>query len=500
MSKKKTKKVFQGALSTILILYVFVMVLSLILSLIGFESYETYISNGILESSLVTVRNVFSVDGFKYLFTNSVINFKLFEPIVLLVISLIGISIADVSGLFDCLFAPLKKIKSSFLTFIVVLISISITFFGSYSYVMLFPLVGILYKKVGKNPILGLLTVFLGITLGYGTGIMFNYDSYILGVLTQNAARVDVDADYVFSMVSTEYIMVVSTFVISFILTKIIDKRLAPEFKKVSSDANFVKPSYPTLCLFIILICILIYMIVPGLPGSGLLLDNGAERYIDKLFGSSSPFANGFICIFSGIVGICGLFYGYLNGIRTSSVYGKGISKTFDGLGYLFVLMFFIAQLEGLIDWTNIGVVIGAKLIDFISNLQLSGVFLIIVFFVIIVFMSFFLPSVISKWIISAPVVVPLFMRSNITPDFTQFIFQIADSVGKGLTPVFVYFIMLIGFMQKYSGEDCEAVTIIGTLKKTLPIVVIIGLLWILIIALWYISGMPIGINGFSTL
>ena len=65
---KKKKKVFQGALSTIFILFVVVMFLSLILSLIGFESYETYISNGVLESSLITVKNIFSVEGIKYLF------------------------------------------------------------------------------------------------------------------------------------------------------------------------------------------------------------------------------------------------------------------------------------------------------------------------------------------------------------------------------------------------------------------------------------------------
>ena len=141
-----------------------------------------------------------------------------------------------------------------------------------------------------------------------------------------------------------------NTFIISFILSSLIEKRIAPNFKKVNCEISEHKFSYPTLGLFGILMLVLIYMIIPGLPGSGILLDNTAVRYIDKLFGASSPFSNGFICIFSGILGICGLFYGYLNGIKNSSVYSKGISKMFDGLGYLFVLMFFISQLEGLIE------------------------------------------------------------------------------------------------------------------------------------------------------
>lgn len=497
---KKKKKIFQGALSTILLMCLFVMVLSFVLSLVGFESYQTYIRNGYLESSLVTVNNIFSFNGFKYLFNNSVTNFKLFEPLVLLIISLVGISIADESGMLDTVFLPLKKIKGSFLSFLVILVGVSITFFGNYSYVMLFPLVGLLYKKIGKSPILGILTVFLGITLGYGTGIMFNYDSYVLGALTEAAAKVEVDKDYAFSLVTTEYIMVISTFVISIVLSHLIEKWIVPCFKKRESVVSENKFSYPTLGLFIILCLILVYMIIPGLPFSGLLLDNNAVRYIDKLFGSNSPFSNGFICIFSLILGLCGLFYGYLHGIKKTDVYVKGICRTFDGLGYLFVLMFFISQLEGIIEWTNIGTVFGSKMIDFISNLQLSGVFLIVIFFIIVILMSILIPSTINKWIIASPVVVPLFMRSNITPDFTQFVFQIADSVGKGLTPVYAYFIIMIGFMQKYVNEDENSVTIIGTMKMILPIVLLIGLLWIAIIALWYISGMPIGINGFSTL
>ncbi len=498
--KKKKKSFFQGALSTIILMCFIVMVLSFILSLVGFDGYETYISNNKLESSLVTVNNIFSIRGFKYLFTNCVTNFKLFEPLVLLIISLVGVSIADASGMLDPVFLPFRKIKGTFLSFLVILIGVCITFFGSCSYVILFPLVAIMYDKIGRSPILGIITVFLGITLGYGTGIMFNYDSYVLGSLTQSSAIVEVDKDYTFSLVSTEYIMIISTFIISVILAHLIEKRVSVYFKKhdvLASDNSF---SSPVLALFGILVLILVYMIVPGLPFSGLLLDNGSIRYIDKLFGANSPFANSFVCIFSMILSICGLFYGYLKGIKSSDTYIKGITDTFNGFGYLFVLMFFVSQLQGIIEWTNVGNVLGSKMIDFMSNLQLSGAFLIVIFFIIIVIMGIFIPSTSAKWILSSPIVVPLFMRSNITPDFTQFVFQAADSVGKGLTPVFAYFVVMIGFMHKYSTIEDRSYNIVDTLKVTLPITLIIGVVWISIVVLWFISGLPIGINGFSTL
>ena len=61
--KKKKKKFFQGALSTVIIMCLIVMVLSCVLSLLGVDGYETYISNNKLESSLITVNNIFSVNG-----------------------------------------------------------------------------------------------------------------------------------------------------------------------------------------------------------------------------------------------------------------------------------------------------------------------------------------------------------------------------------------------------------------------------------------------------
>ena len=99
-----------------------------------------------------------------------------------------------------------------------------------------------------------------------------------------------------------------------------------------------------------------------------------------------------------------------------------------------------------------------------------------------------------------APTVIPLFMRANISPDFTQFIFKIADSVGKIVSPSFVYFIILIAFLEKYRSDDRKPITFLGTLKILLPTILIISGIWIVILCLWYVGGFPIGIGVNSVL
>ena len=91
-------------------------------------------------------------------------------------------------------------------------------------------------------------------------------------------------------------------------------------------------------------------------------------------------------------------------------------------------------------------------------------------------------------------------MRSNITPNMTQFIFKVADGVGKAITPLFIYYIMTLAFLEKYRISEKNQVSVFGTLKMILPIVLILEAILITIILLWYLIGLPIGVGTYSTL
>ena len=112
---------------------------------------------------------------------------------------------------------------------------------------------------------------------------------------------------------------------------------------------------------------------------------------------------------------------------------------------------------------------------------------------------SIFVPSTLTKWSLISPVIVPLFMRANITPDFTQFIFQVADGVGKSISIFFPYFLITVGLMQKYNYDD-EKITTTGTVKRIMPVVLISAALWILFLVIWYLAGFPVGLSEYTTI
>ena len=153
-------------------------------------------------------------------------------------------------------------------------------------------------------------------------------------------------------------------------------------------------------------------------------------------------------------------------------------------------MMVLISILSGIIDWTNIGVVITTKLINLLVVLNFSG-------FSLIILMTILMPNNLQKWTLISPLIIPLFMRANISPDFTQFLFQVASGIGSSLTPLFIYFIIMLGLMQKYDEED---LSVFKTLKMMLPIILLTTLFWLLLIMCFYVVGLPIGIGTSITM
>ena len=502
---KKKKNILLGPVITIVILTFLVMIISSICSLLDVQGEVTKVNNGTLETSVVNVKNIFSKEGLTYFFSSPVETFKTFKPLVLLIISLMAISIGKASGLFKAIFTPMRKLKPSIVTFLTLFFGIISSFLGEYGFILVMPLTAVIYQYLGKNSMLGILTAFIGVSIGYGAGLVFNFDDYQLGLLTKQAVTVDVDKNYVFNAWSNTYAMGIATFIISIVGTLIIENTLKPKVKEAIKEEDDLNISKKGLLFsniaFIILVLISIYSIIPSLPGSGLLLDNSQTDYVAKLLGNKSPFLDAFGFIFLIIMMICSGIYGKISkNITNTNDFSVGLSKEFDNLGYMFILMFFSSLMISILNYTGLGTVVASWLISLIGNVELTGIPLIVVMFFVIIIMSILIPETITKWQLSSPILIPLFMKANITPEYTQFIFKAADSVGKGITPFFIYFIIMLAFLEKYNNKETNKITVFGTMKLLRPSILMFMILWFIIVIGWFVIGLPLGPNTNVTL
>ena len=501
--RKKNKKVL-GTVSIILIITLITIVLSAVMAKLGLQAEKTALVDGSLIVTFTSIKNFLSVEGFKYLFGNVILNFKMFEPLAIMIISIIAFGIFEVSGLLQAITNPLKNLTSKSLTMLVLLLSFMSSFLGEFSFAIMLPFAAILYYSLGKNAMVGVLTSFLGVTLGYGSGLLFNHDQILLGSLTQIAATMDVDKNYVFNSFSASIIMTVSMLIFVPVISLLIENYISPYFNKpavVNNEREFSKKGlFYSLLAFIILILFGVYMIVPGLPYSGLLLDMSQDSYFDKLFSLQAPFREGLSLLILITISISSLIYGKISkNLESSTGITDSLAIGLQECGYLLMICFFGSIMISVFEWTGIGEWLVCKSVELLSMIPLSGILLIGIFFILIVLLTFFVPSVLTKWSLMSPIIVPLFMRANITPDFAQFIFQVADGVGKSISIFFPYFLITLGLMHKYNSDDMK-IGMGSVIKKIMPVVLITAALWIVFFVIWYLAGFPVGISEYATL
>lgn len=499
MKRKKLKKFNPGPITVMIIISLVLMILSFILNKLGLKGkitdYNTY------ETTTITVNNIFTKEGFSHVIGSSLKNFRAVEPLVAIIVSLITVSILEVSGLLSHIFGRFRNIKSSIITFIVLFISIISTIMGDYSYTVLLPLIPALYKAMNRDPKVGIMTSFIGITMGYGSGIMYNHQDLILGRLTQISGR-NVLNNYTYDSFSLIFIMIASSIILSLVGTIMIEKHFSKKVRRLNVEEKIKskKALIYTLITGLVMFVIVIWSIIPNLPLSGWMLDDKATSYTEKLLGINSPFRDGFMFILLCVSLICSYIYGKISrNIKDSREFNKSISKTFQNTGFIFAGLFFASIMINILNWTNISSVISVNLVELIGKSQMSGVFLITLTLFVCIIITILNPSTVSNWTIASPLMVGSLARANISPAFTQMIFKAGDSIGKCFSPFYIFFIIMLGFLYKSDEED-EEINFFGTMGKMMPVILVMSLTWIIIIIGWNLIGLPLGIGSNTTM
>ena len=492
-----------------LLLTIIVMIISSIGGILNIETSYNSVNNvtGDVTTQVVNIKNLFNRTGLQYLISNMINNFINFAPLANIIVELIGVGVAYKSGFLNSLFKMIGKVvPRKTLTFIVVLLGVISTMFYEVGYVILIPLAAILFMNLGRHPSAGICAAFAGITFGMGAGVVVNnIDSTLLDY--SNSAASILDTGYNMSISGNLFFMIISTFIIAYIGMFVTERYIIPKLGKYTFDEE--EPSQDTivtkkekkgviisLIVCLLLTLILIYCITPNLPFSGLLLYLKENNYVNQLFGINSYFKQGIVTITSFMLIIAGLIYG----IRVKTITNNRdlvncMNYYLKEISSILVLIFFAAQFCLIFKETNIGIFIVASLSELLSNLELSGIVLVLTTFIITVISTIFVPAMGTKWAIMSPVIVPMFMQSSLTPEFAQAVYRGASSATLGMAPLFTYFVILIGFLEIYNKRKNDTVTITDAMSLMLPYTIAYTILWLLIILAFFIIGLPIGPN-----
>ncbi len=502
MFKKKLKL---SPIMTFIIMTIIVIVLSGFLHLLNIQAeYSTVntISN-VAVNNVVEVQNLFSTSGIKHIVTSAVNGFVNFEPLATLIIILIGLGILEKTGFLRSFFTILtRNSKKNTVTFVLIFICLLFSIMGNSGFAIMLPISALLFKYGRRNPLGGIIASFASLSFGYGINVFLSSNDSSLLTLTINAAKT-LDPKYNIGIFFSLFIMLVLLIITSIIFTHITEKRIMPKLPRYETDEEQLVITNKELRgliiglgLGILYILLIIYMIIPGLPLSGAFLDHSGERYIDMIFGNNSLFSKGFIFIITFAFFLIGIGYGFMTKtIKNNKDVTDSLGHSLDDIGSIIVLIFFASLFINVYEESHIGLVITGFISSLIGTLKFTGIGLILITILLIAIANIFCPNSIVKWSMLSATVVPLFMNASISPEFSQLVFLAGDSITNGLSPLFMYFVIYIAFMEKYNKGDM--VTLFGSIKTLVPYSFYSLLIWTVVLLSFYLIGIPIGIGSY---
>ncbi|PJG85716.1 AbgT family transporter [Conservatibacter flavescens] len=427
-------------------------------------------------------------------------NFINFPPLGITIVATLGIGIAEASGFINVgLSRALSIIPKPIVTPAVITISVIAHVAADSAYVILMPIAALIFYSVGKHPLSGIAASFAGLAGGFSASFTPSIIDPIMQSFTQNAARI-IDPVYNVNVLGNYFLSFASTFFVIATCWYITDKILDPRLKRTmpidkdlnQDDVSIHQPSSQDLKAFRIASLVFLFMAI------GLFLlaypDNSILRSPEgSLTAPNSPIMQMIVPLLLLFFAVPSLIHGIIAGTFKEA---RTVTKAMERITYtlvpFIVFSFFCAQFLYSFNRSGIGTLIALSGAEFLKTLQMPAGITIFGVLILTLLLNIIITSATSKWAILSPILVPMLMSVNISPELTQAAFRISDSVMNVSTPMFAFYPLLISYCQRYCKN-----TGVGTLCSMM-IPYTIGLFIVLTIVLyvfWWLN-IPLGFDS----
>ena len=460
-----------------------------------------------------TVNSMLTRDGFYWAIRTIVDNFINFAPLGVVLVGMLGIGVAEKTGLLATVLKVFMLIVPRFLlTPTMLFLGIMSSLATDAGYVVLPPLAAALYASVGRSPLAGLAAVFAGVAAGFNANLVITGLDPLLARLTQVGANL-IEPDYAVSPSCNWLFMIASTFVITGVgwVTSdlIVEKRLrrkppeegGPDPARAGDstdvDQQRIKPEetralgFAAIAAAVFVAAMLALILIPNAPLQGRGFDglvpektNNLKDFFPRWIESIVPL------LFFGFV-IPGIVYGAALGkIKNSKDAAGMMIGAMADMAPIIVLAFFAGQFIAYFGYSNLDTMLAMSGGQLLFSLGLPSWSLIIAFILLVGVFNLFVGSMSAKYTLFAPIFVPMLMLVGIAPELTQAAYRVGDSVTNIITPLNAYLVIVLVFMRKYVPKAG-----MGTLIATmLPYSLTFLLAWTVMIVVWMTFNIPLGL------
>ena len=437
-------------------------------------------------------------DGLRRIVLNLVNNFVTFVPLGTVLVALLGVGVAERSGLLAAAIRALVlNAPRHVVTVAVVFGGVMSNTASEMGYVVLVPLAAVVFYSLGRHPLAGLAAAFAGVSGGYSANLLLGTVDPLLAGITQEAARL-IDPEYMVDASANWYFMIVSTFLITavgtWITVAVVEPKLGrydPAQAQINLDEEGgLSPLTPRerralAWAGVAALGMVLLIALSVVPEWGVLRNPETGAL------ANSPFLRGIVALILVFFFVPGLVYGWLVGeFRSDRDVINAMAETMSTLGLYIVLVFFAAQFVAFFGWTNLGAITAVTGADALERIGLTGPLVFVFFILMCCVVNLMLGSASAQWAVTAPIFVPMLMLLGYSPEVVQAAYRIGDSTTNIITPMMSYFGLILAFATRYV-KDLGIGTLIATM---LPYSLAFLGGWVALFYLWVFAlGLPVG-------
>ncbi|MEO3802260.1 AbgT family transporter [Nonomuraea sp. B1E8] len=446
------------------------------------------------DNKTVVAQNLLSTEGVAVMLGDAIDNFATFPALGTVLAVMLGVAVADKSGLLAAVLRRgISRVPARWVTFALAFTGMISHAAADSAYIVLIPLGGLAFYAVGRNPIIGVIVAYVSVAAGFDASPVVTPTDVILGGITTEAAHT-IDQSVTVTPLANYFFSLASSFVLAAIITLVTETLLTKRAKSMPIDDDADVGDLGDLQLsdverrglrwsgisLLVIIALVALAIIPS--GSPLRDENG-----DLDFG---PLLGAIALVIGIAFCVVGIVYGRIVGtIKKSSDVPDFMAHGMREMAPVIVLFFAISQFLAYFKWTNIGTIVAIKGADLLKAAGITGPVVFIGILLIVTIINLLITSGSAQWALVGPVFVPMLMLLDIPAETTQALYRIADSCTNALSPMSPYFVLVLGFVQRYRKSAG-----IGTLMAlVLPLCLVMLVTWTLLFLAWWALGIPLG-------
>ncbi len=445
----------------------------------------------------ISVLNLMSFKAMRTFLADFVKTYVGFAPLGLIMTMTLGIGLVEQTGFISALMRrTILGAPSYLVTATLALVGINANLASDAGIIFTPVIGGAVFKALGRNPWVGIIVGYAAASGGFTANLFVAGTDALLAGITESAAKGMSVAGATHPLINW-YFMIAATFLLTFLTTWVTERftvRVLGDDVSVR-DETFLKEHavtpgercglrYATVAL-ILTIGLLLYLTVP--QGSFFRADNGTLV-------PRSPLLSSIVAILFAIFFVVGSAYGIGAGtIKTASDIPKLMQKGMSGAVSFLVVALPAACFVYLFNVSNLTTILSVKGAEGLKALNLGGIPLLVLFILLCSFINLFMISGSAKWLILAPIFVPMFSLVGFSPALTQVAYRIGDSTTNIISPLSYYVPVIIGLLEQYKKESDPPVGIGTVISLAMPYSIAFMVGMTLMLVVWYFFGIPLG-------